>query len=326
MASSTQAEVPKAKRAGVAATLILAAAIVAIVGGIAGLAVYRAQVKPFRTTVLIVDDETVDMGYLLKRTFMSGQEPLLVLQAITLETLVRKVVPAPPYNLEVSEADIDDALRIEARGLAESFSEDEYREWYRQRLNDSQLTDAQFRDLTRARLLIAGLQAYLTERLPSVAEQVRLHMIVQESAAAAAGVKARLDAGEDFASLARELGAEARPGGESGDLGWYVRAGLAPPIARLAFDTLPVGEASAPVRLAERSYAVFVVSEKADLREVGDDAVAAMRDSAVDEWLRGEFAAHRIEYHGLTNGFDSTTDAWIKRQLRQTGPDAGSAP
>jgi parvulin-like peptidyl-prolyl isomerase len=306
-------------------TVVGAALALAILGGIAGYAIYRERVAPFRTTVLIVDDDAIDVDYLLKRALMSDQEPLSVLQAITLEEIVKRVMPKPPYNMDVTEADIDASLRRDAQGKSESISDEEYAEWYRQQLNDSRLSDAEFRDLTRARLLIDGLEQYLTERLPSVAEQVHLHMIVESTSRAAAEAKAKLDSGTDFAELARTLKAEARPGGAPGDLGWYVRAELDAQIAALAFDKLRVGAASDPLPLAEQSYVVLMVSEKAAARPVDEDAKTAMKEAAVRDWFRTEFRNHKVEYHGFTNGYDSETDAWIKGQLQKMKSAAGSA-
>jgi parvulin-like peptidyl-prolyl isomerase len=309
---------PRTKGAtGRTRTLIAAAIVVLAVGLTAGTAIYRDQVKPFRTIVLIVDDTAVQMRYFLKRARLSGQEPLALLQTLTFEEIIRQVAPKPPYNIKVSDQDVDRALRETARGESATIQESEFAEWYRQQLNESRLSDSQFRDLTRRRLLRLGLNGYLAERVPTVAEQVHLYAITQGAIDEAAAVKARLDAGEDFFLLARELNRDETLRAKGGDLGWHVRGALAPNLARIAFDDLAVGEASEPLGLGDRNFAILTVVERAAAREIQPEALEVIKAKALDEWLAREFDRHHVEYHGFNNGYDSETDAWVKWQLEK---------
>ena len=149
-----------------------------------------------------------------------------------------------------------------------------------------------------------------------MAEQVHLHAIVLETIEDARSVKAKLDAGEAFSRLAREVGTDEALKTSGGDLGWYPRTALAPDLANLAFDRLQIGDYSDPVQFGNQRVAIFMVSEKATAREIDADALAAMREDVLEDWFTAEFGRHAVAYHGFNNGYDSDTDAWIRQQLQ----------
>lgn len=304
---------------------LLAAALLGLIVVIVAVAIYTTQVRPWRTTVLIVDGKPIAMDYFLKRVRMSGQEPLAVLQALAFEEIVKSVAPGPPYDIEVSDAELDAFIEDTARGDSASISSAELVEWERQQLNDTGLSEEEFRDLQHTRLLIRGLRDALAAGQPVTGEQVHLRMIVQGSAEEAQAVKARLDAGEDFATVADELNADPAVRGKGGDLGWYSRAGLSPELAAIAFDTLAVGVPSDPVQLAEGAFAVLLLVERAEDRPIAADELETIRAAEFQDWLAARFRDHKIEYHGFRNGYDSETDAWVKAQIARINALAGTS-
>ncbi len=304
--------------------ILTAAAVLLVVAAVAGFAIYRDHIAPFRTTVLIVGDASIDMGYFLKRAAVSDEKPLALLQRLSFEEIIRQAAPNLPYNIKVSDSDVAQALRTMARGNGDSISEYEFGEWYRQQLNDSQLSDAEYQELVRTRLLSAGLTQYLAERISTVAEHVRLHVIVRPTVEDALAVRNRLDAGEDLGQLARELNQDPRLRGKEGELGWYTREALAPDLAKVAFEDLQVGEASNPLQVGDGNFGIFVVTEKA-AREVDGDDLQRKKATALDDWLAGAFETHKVEFHGFNNGYDSETDAWVIEQLEAMTSRSGSA-
>ena len=304
--------------------ILIAAAVLLVVAAIAGIAIYRDQVAPFRTNVLIVGDASIDMGYFLKRAATSDEKPLALLQLLSFEEIIRQAAPNSPYNIKVSDSDVAQALRTMARGNGDSISEYEFGEWYRQQLNDSQLSDAEYQELVRTRLLSTGLTHYLAERVPTVAEHVRLHVIVRPTVEDALAVRNRLDAGEDLGQLARELNQDPRLRGKEGELGWYTREALAPDLAKVAFEDLQVGEASNPLQVGDGNFGIFVVTEKA-AREVDGDDLQRKKATVLDDWLADAFKTHKVEFHGFNNGYDSETDAWVIEQLEAMTSRSGSA-
>ena len=301
---------------GTAQFLIVIAAVVVVVGGIAGFAIYRERMAPFQTTVLVVDDSSIRMGYFLKRAQMARREPLEVLQTLTRELMIAQVAPQPPYAIEVSEQDVDQYIAELAAAGGGAATEAELREWYRQQLNENQLSDAEFRELLRRDVLTTRLAEYLGQRVATVAEQVRLYLIVQDSPGAASAVVDRLAAGADFFALARELNTDPQLKERGGEVGWFPREALSGALG-VVFE-LPVGEPSRVLNLGN-AFAIALVAERVAARAIEPEALEAVKANALTRWFNAEYQHHHVEFHGFSNGYDTETDHWVKWQLQRMG-------
>jgi hypothetical protein len=105
-----------------------------------------------------------------------------------------------------------------------------------------------------------------------------------EALAIAQEVKKRLDAGEDFASLAVQFSDD--PGSKSagGELGWYGRGeGLVQEFEDAAF-ALQAGQISEPVK-TQFGYHIIQVQERDPSRELNSYVVAQKKQEAWDKWL-----------------------------------------
>ena len=303
---------PARKRTG----LLVAVLVIAVIGVIAGVSIYWTQARPFQQTVIVVDDASINMGYFLKRTRMAGGDPMALLSTLTNELIIKKAAPQSPYNIKVTPEDIDETLRALFRGESEIITDDEFEEWYRQQLNETELSDAEYRDLMYTTLLASQLHMYLAERVPTVAEHRHLHIILVESYEEADAVRARWEAGEDFADLAREVSLDAS-GENGGDVGWLPRGASVYGFELAAF-SLSIGDASQPLRFTEEeSYCLLMVSEEAAAREVNEEDLDILKGRALEDWLISEIQLHIVEFHGRSNGFDSETYAWIQWQLQR---------
>ncbi len=200
-------------------TLLTALAIVVLIATAAGVGYYLAYAMPFQKTIIKVDNDTVNIGYFIKRVIMSSSSssPDIwgTMQNIVYELIMKQ--EAPLYVGEVTEEDIDAILRDAATGTSESITDAEFREWYRQQLGASQLSDREFRDIVSRSILAERMSAYLSDRVPTVAEQVHLNFIMVLDYDTAVQVKERIDGGEDFAIVAQEVSLDASKdqGGDS---------------------------------------------------------------------------------------------------------------
>ncbi|MFC2040999.1 hypothetical protein ACFLTY_01605, partial [Chloroflexota bacterium] len=77
---------------------------------------------------------------------------------------------------------------------------------------------------------------------------------------------------------------------------------------------LDIGDVSEPQFSEERAL-LFMVSEKAVVRELDEDSLQALKTRALEDWLGQEKKLHEVSFHGLNNGFDSETNAWINWQI-----------
>jgi parvulin-like peptidyl-prolyl isomerase len=309
--STTEDKGQKGRRAG----LITAALILVVILVVVGVFYYWNYVKPFQTKVIIIGEDSINIGYFIKRIRMdasAGGDPNVMLEKLTHEILINQ--GAPRYGIEATEEDIDGVLREMARGESETISDSEYKAWYREQLNETQLSNAEYRELTRTYMLASRLQEYLAERVPSVAEQVHLHIIILETYEDALEVKEELDAGADFAEAARERSLDTASGENGGDIGWVPMGVLENPLDWAAPD-LEIGEISNPLGISETAFCLIMVSERAIAREVEEDYLDVLKAKAIDDWLVEEMNYKKIEFHGFSNGFDSETYYWIKTQL-----------
>ncbi len=296
--------------------IIIISLVIIIMAAIIGVPYYLNYQAPFNRPIIKIGDASISMGYFLKRARLAAdnQDPInSTLQELTYELLIQQGVPR--YGLEASPEDIDQALRLIARGESETISESEFKEWYRQQLNESRLSDSEYRDLIYTTLLRARLYGYLVERVSTVTEHVHLHAIIVNTYEEAEKIRARWEAGEDFAALAREVSLDEESKEKGGDLGWIPIG--ASDITEYAASNLEPGEVSEPLMLTEEFYQLLMVSEKADAREVDDNYLPVLGDRALSDWLNAESQSQEVIWQGLNNGYDSETHAWISWQLQK---------
>ncbi|MFC1987905.1 peptidylprolyl isomerase [Chloroflexota bacterium] len=310
----------KGKRTG----FIIASVVIILILIIVGIGYYLSGDARYRSlNIITVDDTTIRMDYFIKRAGLAGADPMSMLFRLTHEQLIK--LGAPRYGIEVSPEDIDQGLRIIASGGSGNISDNEFREWYRQQLNESKLSDAEYREITRTNLLAARLQEYLAERVPTVAEQVHLHAIILRTSEDAYEVRARWEAGEDFAGLAREVSLDEVSGEKGGDIGWFPGGVLSPELDYTAFslNTYDVSEpipynidtSSSGSEASSTIYYLIMVSEKDASRELDENNLQGVRSQALTSWLSEETQFHEIKYN-----FNSEIQAWINWQLSKSRP------
>jgi parvulin-like peptidyl-prolyl isomerase len=154
------------------------------------------------------------------------------------------------------------------------------------------------------------MQEYLAQRVPTLGEQVHLHIIQADTYQGAEKLRARWKAGKNFADLSREASKHLESRERGGDLGWVALHANSTGFEPVAVN-LTVGEVSEPVRLKpEGPFYLVMVSEKAEAREFDKKSLEALKARALPDWLDQEMAKHNIKYN-----FNSEINSWIKWQL-----------
>ncbi|MEK7353963.1 MAG: peptidylprolyl isomerase, partial [Chloroflexota bacterium] len=241
-------------------------------------------------------------------------------------------------GISVSPEDIDQTMRSVFQGQSENASasaaafETEFKEWYRQRLNESGLTDAEYRDIITIEIYRSRLQEYLAARMPTIADQAHVYVISVETQKEAEKIRARWAAGEKFTALAKELSLDKTTGDNGGEVGWFPRGGILTPQLEYEAFNLSTGNTSEPLPVISDQqqadgttaptvigYNLILVTERAN-RELDANALQVLRSQVVDSWLSTERQNYNIKWHGLNNGFDSETYAWINYQLAKGKP------
>lgn len=297
---------------------IIIAVVIALMLIVLGFFYYREYVAPFQRTVITVDNIPITMGQFLKRTKLAGSDPMAMLEVLTNEQLIR--LGAPQYVGEASPEDVTQQLKEVARGGSETISDGEFKEWYRQQLNETGLSDAEYREIATTSLMAGRLQEYLAERIPTVAEQVHLYVIILETYEDAEKIRARWEAGEDFTDLAQEASLDEVSAENGGELGWFPSGVLVYVLDYTAFNLNP-GEVSQPLpytpdpSTTDPIFYLIMVSEKAAARELNDNSLQTLRSKVLQDWLLEEIALHEVKYN-----FNSEIYAWMNWQLsKQAG-------
>lgn len=200
---------------------------------------YLAEYKPMHETVVEVNGRKFDMAYYLDTLNLQtgGQASAdiiriyfsMVLQGIEQAELLREGAAQLGYT--VSEAEVDEFLE-DAESYLKSI--------------DVPVDSPAVRDAARTELLRGKLATeHFSKDVPTSAEQRHVLAMFLESQLQVEAVKARLLAGEDFATVAAELSLDSTTKSGKGDLGTHpqdiFKANLGSETAGPAFFSQPVG-------------------------------------------------------------------------------------
>lgn len=327
-------------------TIITASAILAVIVIVVVVSWYLIYKAPLQRPIIKVNAESVKIEYLLKRCLMSSSANNTqgTIQSIIYELLIKQ--GAPKYGITVTEADIDKALRDEANqssttststdtsGSKNTLSDAEFKEWYRQQLNQSQLSEKEFRDLVRISVMGQRLQTYLGDRVPNTAEQVHLYDILLANQTTATDVKKRIEEGEDFMTIASEVSLDSTKE-KGGDMGWIPTHVLDSSL-EYTVSNLDIGVVSNPVQTSasqqqsqssgeEQPYLLLMVTEKAVAREVDAKYMDALKNRAMQDWINAQMSSQKIALlgRGASGGYDSETEAWLQYQIEKLKKSRG---
>jgi hypothetical protein len=277
-----------------------------------------------------------------------------MIQSIIQEQIIEQVTLQPPYNFTVTEADIDKELRDEVNASASGtsttttgtstttttggLSDSEFQAWYRQALNQSQLSETQFRDVVKSIVLTKRLTTYLAARMPTTTDQVHLYDIVVADSTTANDVKTRIDAGEDFQTIAKELSQDVDTAAKGGDMGWVPLKGLDSDLEGTA-NSLTIGQCSNPVQTSaatqavqsssngtnDQPYYLLMVTEKASGREIEPTYVPYLQQRLVQDWVSTQMAIQKIvlKGKGTSGGYDSQTAAYLQYEIEKLKASRG---
>ena len=187
------------------------------------------------------------------------------------------------------------------------------------------LTDGAYRRIVQEQLQERELFARMLSSIPEETPQVEIQAIAlsANSSASPEAVKERLVLGEDFASVARELG------GSDGYIGW-VPQGAFPEFDPYLFGdeespaSLEPGEISDSIYIDEAIIILQAIGE-AETREVDQQMAVQIAVSRVDQWKDDQLAQGSDEGWVKIN-FNSDRYAWVTDQVRLTRPRVTPTP
>ncbi len=259
--------------------------------------------------------------YYTQRDLVDGEQPV---DDMIQEELIRQAAAA--QGIEVSADEIDRAIEEEfgydrdaptpspspsptttitstsevtATEQATPMSLAEFKEQYAETLSALEerigLTESDYREIIRTRLLTEKMEEFVGEQVPTSELQVRARHILVGTQEEADAVLERLEQGEDFATVAMEVSTDTVSAEEGGELGWFPMGVMDTAFEEAAF-SLAVGELSGVV---ESSYGFHIieVEERDEDRELDADMLAQRKSEAFQMWLEDlEAEADIVKY------------------------------
>ena len=324
----------------VGAVLILAITAVVLVG------VYRAFILPPRIMAGEVRGVRFNMGDLVERIrvlqgidrYQGGRVdlssvPFELLTALLHAEILRQ--SAPGLGINVTDDQIEEAIRNNFRPEPQPGQEvddaqldAEYQNRYTGFLTQVNLTDGAYRRIVEEQLQQRELFARMLATVPQEGRQVEIQAILMglDGTASPEAVKERLELGEDFATVAREIS------GDDGYIGW-VPQGAFPEFDRYLFEhevtdsagatevrpaILGPGEISDPI-YSDRNIFVIQVIGPEETREIEPVMQFQLAGALVDQWKDNQLTQGTQEGWVKIN-IDSNRYAWVTEQVRLTRP------
>ncbi len=179
--------------------------VVVAVSGIMGAGWYISHYQPLHQVVISVNNTEFNMDYYIKMLKYYGKDqPVSYMDALA--------------DVVVTVVGRNELVRQGALGLGIIVWDKEVDE--KLKSYDPPLSK-DYRDIARTELLVSKLLDYFEPAVPVSAEQRHIMAVFLESERQAAEVRARIEAGEDFAELAGGLSLDSFSKDEKGDLGWH---------------------------------------------------------------------------------------------------------
>jgi len=206
-----------------------------------------------------------------------------VLQNVVDRTLLRQL--AAKEEIAISQTDLQTRLEEETKGILDS---GQFGSW-EQFKEQAGISDDYFARLVEdAELVTRVSEAHAPAR---EAEQVHARHILVADEETGKQVLARLNAGEDWAALAKEYSQDTGNKDNAGDLGWFPRGAMVAEFEEVAFSLEP-GKTSDLVQ-TQYGYHIIQVLEKG-MREMDEASYSTALQQAFQKWLDEQKAAAQI--------------------------------
>ncbi len=205
---------------------------------------------------------------------------------------------------------------------ARSTSEATYRQFDDNFLEPADMSRGDYKRLiVKPTLARQKITEQLSDQVPVRTEQIHAAHILVATSDAANEVVSRLESGEAFEDIAREVSTDTGTAGTGGDLGWFPRGMMVDPFEEAAF-SLGVDEVSAPVQ-SEFGWYIIKVLEKEDDRPIALPTRQQLQSSVFLDWLKIQRDEADIDADIPLPEFD---DDPTQQDLFQAPPEAPIPP
>ncbi|MEA3377737.1 MAG: peptidylprolyl isomerase [Chloroflexota bacterium] len=219
-----------------------------------------------------------------------GQEKLNQARVQILDVMVEQVLieqAAEEAGVVVTDAEVDQYVQDMA---AEAGGE----EALRSKLEAWGETMEGARREIRAQLIGMAMTERIVSELPESAEQVHARHVLVDTADEARRIHAQLEAGAEFAALAKAHSQDTSTRDHGGDLGYFPRGILMASAVEEAAFSLQPGQFSDVIPSALGYHIVQVVERDPD-RPISPENQQLLREQAVQDWIADLWAEAEVE-------------------------------
>jgi parvulin-like peptidyl-prolyl isomerase len=283
------------------------AAVILIAIGVIGYGWYATHIKPLGRTVLQVGDAKVSLGHLERRMSMRYDSNPLAYNTDTILSLPDEVYntlqyelillqAAPQIDVEVTDEELDTEIRNRG-SLAPDAQPQLVAQAFRRQVDDSGLKADEYRQMVRAELLREKVLNYFVFLAPSAETQVRVQWMVFESKEEADAALARVNGGEDFATVANEVSIQSQSAQDGGIVEWSPR-GTYPDekIETFLFDDAAPDEVSDVLVTDQFYYVIKLLGREVD-RPLDEGQRRLVANRAMTDWLDEAQQEIGVEQH-----------------------------
>jgi parvulin-like peptidyl-prolyl isomerase len=193
---------------------------------------------------------------------------------------------AASEGVAVSDEEVDTEM---AAMISESGQEN-FDAW----LLANMMSQEEFREALRIDILTRRLTEPLEATIPETAEQVHARHILVNTQQEAEDILARLQAGEDFATLAADYSLDMTSARAGGDIGWFPRGRLLVPEVEEAAFSLGPGETSGVIQ-SSLGFHIVQTLEYDPARAIDDDTRQQLLERAAQSWFDELWAGADIQ-------------------------------
>jgi parvulin-like peptidyl-prolyl isomerase len=219
-----------------------------------------------------------------------GQERMEQARDRILTMMIERVLTrqaAEKAGVVVGEDQVEQYMRDM---IAESGGE----EAFRAKLGKWGETIEQAKREVRAQLIGMQMTQRAVAQVPESDEQVHARHILVDTREEALRIRSQLEAGADFASLAKAHSQDESTRDSGGDLGYFPRGILiSPEVEEVAFSLQP-GQFSEVISSTMGFHIVQVVERDPD-RAIGAHTLQLLREQAISEWIESLWAQAHVE-------------------------------
>jgi hypothetical protein len=268
-----------------------------VVAGFLAYGWWDSQYGPPHSKAMQVGDTTYDLDFFARRTKLLAQDLGLlsnpnqltdsfsglvgaVVATLEQETLVRERAPID-LGLTATPEQVEDEIKKNLNVTQDDAAL--FKASYDTELKTSDLSDKEYRQMVEASLLTQWTREGFNRAAPTAADQIRVRQIQVGAREDADRVVERLNAGEDFAAVAKEMSSDTATKDVGGEKGWIAIEELDPSYAAKVF-ALEVGQRSEALE-GQGGFLIVEVEEKEAGRPLEQAQRATIGSRYFSLWL-----------------------------------------